>query len=154
MPASPAFCAWVADIKRVELALLRSFHTLGLSTAFVHETSSTRPHLYDIIHPIKHPDNRTQCLPSRYNKGMRCIHTIYGALTATIVSMDKFESVEISECQNTKRIVNAFLIHKSKCRPLAVTQPIASSICTKYAKAYLACKIQRKVRYYLLQRQN
>ena len=57
---------------------------------------------------------------------MSCIHTIYGALTATFVLMDKFESVEISECQNTKRIVNAFLIHKSKCRPLAVTQPIAA----------------------------
>ena len=73
------------DIKRVELAPSRSFHILGLSTAFVHETSSARPHLYDIIHPITHPDNRTQCLLSRYNKGMSCIHTIYGALTATFV---------------------------------------------------------------------
>ena len=116
------------DTKRVELAPLRPFHILRPSTAFVHETSSAKPHLYDIIHPIKHPDNRTQCLPSRYNKGMSCIHTIYGALTATIVSMDKFESCEVSENQNTKRIVNAFLIHESKCRPLAVAQPIASSL--------------------------
>ena len=45
---------------------------------------------------------------------MRRIHTIYGALTATIVSMDKFESCEVSENQNTKRIVNAFLPTKMK----------------------------------------
>ena len=58
---------------------------------------------------------------------MSCIHTIYGALTATIVSMDKFESCEVSENQNTKRIVNAFLIHKSICRLMAVSQSFASS---------------------------
>ena len=90
-------------------------------------TSSAKPHIYDIIHPIKHPDNRTQCLPSRYNKGMNCIHTIYGALTATFVLMDNYESVEVSRCQNTKRIVNAFLIHKSICRLMAVSQSFASS---------------------------
>ena len=127
-----SFSCCHADIKRVELAPLRPFHILRPSTAFVHETSSAKPHLYDIIHPIKHPDNRTQCLPSRYNKGMSCIHTIYGALTATIVSMDKFESCEVSENQNTKRIVNAFLIHKSICRlqlSRSLLPPVSAMIC-------------------------
>ena len=58
---------------------------------------------------------------------MSCIHTIYGASTTTLFLTD-YEIVQISENQNTKRIVNAFLIHKSKCRPLAVAQPIASSL--------------------------
>ena len=58
---------------------------------------------------------------------MSCIHTIYGASTTTL-SLTDFEIVQISENQNTKRIVNAFLIHESKCRPLAVAQPIASSL--------------------------
>ena len=104
----------------MELALLRPFHILRPSTAIVHETSSTKPHLYDIIHPSKHPDNRAQCLPSRYNKGMSCIHTIYGALTATIVLMDNYESVEVSRCQNTKRIVNAFFTHDLRSDSMAV----------------------------------
>ena len=113
-----SFSCCHADIKRVELAPLRPFHSLRLWTAHLVRTSSAKPHLYDIIHPSKHPDNRTHCLPSRYNKGMSCIHTIYGALTATIVLMDISEICEISMSQNTKRIVNAFFIHKSKCRPL------------------------------------
>ena len=108
------------DTKRVELAPLRPFHILRPSTAIVHETSSTKPHLYDIIHPSKHPDNRAQCLPSRYNKGMSCIHTIYGALTATIVLMDISEICEISMRQNTKRIVNAFFTHNVRSDSMAV----------------------------------
>ena len=108
------------DTKRVELAPLRPFHSLRLWTAHLVRTSSAKPHLYDIIHPSKHPDNRTQCLPSRYNKGMSCIHTIYGALTATIVLMDNYESVEVSRCQNTKRIVNAFFIHDVRSDSMAV----------------------------------
>ena len=126
-PASPVWFAWVADIKRVELALLRSFHPLRLWTAHLVRTSSAKPHIYDIIPPIKHPDNRTQCLLSRYIKGMKCIHTIYGASTTTLLLTDYSEIVQISMSQNTKRIVNAFLIHKSICRLLAVSQSFASS---------------------------
>ena len=139
------------DTKRVELAPLRPFHILRLWTAHLVRTSSAKPHLYDIIHPSKHPDNRTHCLPSRYNKGMSCIHTIYGALTATFVSMDNYESVEVSRCQNTKRIVNAFLIHKSKCRPLAVAQPIASSLSAHICQSISRPLKQGKGRNYLLQ---
>ena len=108
------------DTKRVELAPLRPFHSLRLWTAHLVRTSSAKPHLYDIIHPSKHPDNRTQCLPSRYNKGMSCIHTIYGALTATIVSMDISEICEISMSQNTKRIVNAFFTHDVRSDSMAI----------------------------------
>ena len=82
---------------------------------------------------------------------MRRIHTIYGALTATIVSMDKFESCEVSENQNTKRIVNAFLIHESKCRPLAVAQPIASSLSAHICQSISRPLKQGKDINYLLQ---
>lgn len=145
-----SFSCCHADIKRVELAPLRPFHILRPSTAIVHETSSAKPHLYDIIHPSKHPDNRTHCLPSRYNKGMSCIHTIYGALTATIVLMDNYESVEVSRCQNTKRIVNAFFIHKSKCRPL-LSRSLLPSVYGQNMLWHISPEIHSKVKNYLLQ---
>ena len=44
---------------------------------------------------------------------MKRIHTIYGASTTTL-SLTDFEIVQISENQNTKRIVNAFLPTKMK----------------------------------------
>ena len=139
------------DTKRVELAPLRPFHILRLWTAHLVRTSSAKPHLYDIIHPSKHPDNRTHCLPSRYNKGMSCIHTIYGALTTQLCFWRDDEIVQISTSQNTKRIVNAFLIHESKCRLLAVAQPIASSLSAHICQSiYLPLK-QGKDIYYLLQ---
>ena len=82
---------------------------------------------------------------------MSCIHTIYGALTATIVLMDISEICEISMSQNTKRIVNAFLIHESKCRPLAVAQPIASSLSAHICQSISRPLKQGKDINYLLQ---
>ena len=134
----------------MELAPLRPFHSSRLSHSHVHETSSAKPHLYDIIHPSKHPDNRTHCLPSRYNKGMSCIHTIYGALTATIVLMDISEICEISMSQNTKRIVNAFFIHKSKCRPL-LSRSLLPSVYGQNMLWHISPEIHSKVKNYLLQ---
>ena len=64
---------------------------------------------------------------SRYNKGMSCIHTIYGALTATFVSMDNYESVEVSRCQNTKRIVNAFIPTKLMLALVSSPSPLPTA---------------------------
>lgn len=81
---------------------------------------------------------------------MKRIHTIYGASTTTL-SLTDFEIVQISENQNTKRIVNAFLIHESKCRPLAVAQPIASSLSAHICQSISRPLKQGKGRNYLLQ---